>query len=234
MSPKRIPSLRRTPLPLFQSYFAYTAALDEVNADRLRSDARPERILREFVPRTFTSGPSTAGTKAEATDVDGRMYWFESPAATLERLCRYHELVAGDRWQVLGATGRQCGTPVSLGTVEARAGERVSVPPPPSDDQFVIVRVHGVEGGLVERVRTALWKATEWYVRVEGRNFRLVPGTADQGLLLAVPEAAQGSAPFAFGAPIDSITVSAGKGGRDSKAKLTYEFLAVPMAPTGS
>jgi len=52
--------------------------------------------------------------------------------------------------------------------------------------------------------------------------------------VLAVPQAAQGSPPFAFGAPIDSITVSAGKGGHESKAKLTYEFLAVPMAPAGS
>jgi hypothetical protein len=105
----------------------------------------------------------------------------------------------------------------------------VSVPAPPSEDQFVVVRVHGVEGGLVESIRTALWKGTEWYAKVEGRSFRLVPGTADQGLLLAVPPAAQGSAPFAFGPRIESIAVSAGKKGHDSEATLSYEFLAVPM-----
>lgn len=226
------PDLSWDPLPVFQSYSAYTAALDDLNADRLRSEARPERILREFTPRTFT-GDTRPTAKSLAPSIDGRLGWFDSPAATLERLCRYEELVAGPRWQVLGATGRQCGAPVPLGTVEARAGEPVTVPAPPSDDQFVIVRVHGLEGGLVERIRTALWKGTDWFVRVEGHNFRLVPGTADQGLLLAVPAAAQGSAPFAFGPRIESIAISSGKAGRKSGTMLSYEFLAVPNAPPG-
>jgi len=98
----------------------------------------------------------------------------------------------------------------------------------------VIVRVHGVGAGLIERVRTALWKATEWYVKVEDRTYRLVPGTAEQGLLLAVPSAAQGSPPFAFGPAIQSITIGSGTGSGASKATLTYEFLAMPMAPLGS
>lgn len=222
------------PLPIFQSYFAYTAVLDELNADRLRSDARPQRILREFTPWTFLGVAPPPGIRTLAHTIDGRFYWFESPAATLERLCRYEQLVAGERWQVLGTTGRQCGAPIPLGTVETRAGEPVIVPAPPSDDQFVIVRVHGVEGGLVDRIRTALWESAEWYVQVEDRKFRLVPGTADQGLLLAVPSAAQGSEPFAFGPRIGSITVSAGKRGDESDDTLTYEFLAVPMAPLSS
>ena len=225
------PDFRWEPLPVIQSYSAYTAALDELNAERLRRDDRPERILREFTPWTFLGVAPPPGVRTLAHAIDGRFYWFESPAATLERLCRYEQLVAGDRWQVLGATGRQCGPPVPLQTIRARAGEPVVVPTPPSDDDFVIVRVHGVEGGLVDRIRTALWEAGEWYIEVDGRRFRLVPGTADQGLLLAVPPAAQGSEPFAFGPRIDSITVSAGKNGRESDDTLTYEFLSVPMAP---
>jgi hypothetical protein len=228
------PALRWDPLPVFQAYSAYTAALDELDADRLRSDARPPRILREFTPRTFTSDPSPPTAKSLAPAIDGRMYWFDSPAATLERLCRYQQLVVDGQWQVLGATGQRCGTPVALGTVEAQAGRPVSVPAPPSADQFVIVRVHGVEAGLIERVRTALWKATEWYVKVEDRTYRLVPGTAEQGLLLAVPPAAQGSPPFAFGPAIQSITIGSGTVRGASKATLTYEFFAVPMAPLGS
>jgi hypothetical protein len=228
------PALRWDPLPVFQAYSAYTAALDELDADRLRSDARPPRVLREFSPRTFTSDPSPPTAKSLAPAIDGRMYWFDSPAATLERLCRYQQLVVDAQWQVLGATGRQCGPPIALGTVEAPAGRPVSVPAAPTADQFVIVRVHGVGDGLIERIRTALWKATEWYVKVEDRTYRLVPGTAEQGLLLAVPPAAQGSPPFAFGPAIQSITIGSGTGGGASKAKLTYEFLAVPMAPLGS
>jgi hypothetical protein len=225
------PDLHWEPVPVFQSYSAYTTVLDELNADRLRRDDRPERILREFTPWTFLGVAPPPGIRTLAHTIDGRFYWFESPSATLERLCRYEELVAGDRWQVLGATARRCGEPTPLGTIDARAGAPVVVPTAPSEDDFVIVRVHGVEGGLVDRIRTALVESIEWYIQVDGRKFRLVPGTADQGLLLAVPQVAQGSEPFAFGPRIDSISVSAGKGGHESDDTLTYEFLAVPISP---
>jgi hypothetical protein len=223
------PELRWLPLPVFQSYSAYTSVLDELGADRLRDEGRPERILREFTPWTLLGVAPPPGVRTLAHSIDGRFYWFDAPATTLERLCRYDEIVAGERWQVLGSTGRSCGPPTLLSRVEARAGEAVVVPAPPSGDDLVIARVHGVEGGLVERIRTALWEATEWYVRIEGRDFRLVPGTADQGLVLAVPPAAQGSEPFAFGPPIESIAVRAGKRGDESDDTLTYEFFAVPL-----
>lgn len=223
------PELRWLPLPVFQSYSAYTSVLDELDADRLRDEGRPERILREFTPWTLLGVAPPPGVRTLAHSIDGRFYWFDAPATTLERLCRYDEIVAGERWQVLGSTGRSCGPPTLLSRVEARAGEAVVVPAPPSGDDLVIARVHGVEGGLVERIRTALWEATEWYVRIEGRDFRLVPGTADQGLVLAVPPAAQGSEPFAFGPRIESIAVRAGKRGDESDDTLTYEFFAVPL-----
>ena len=60
-------------------------------------------------------------------------------------------------------------------------------------------------------------------------RFRLIPATAVDGLLLAVPPAADGSGPFAFGAPIRTMTVKQGQSGRDSTANLTYEFLSVPL-----
>ena len=41
------PGFTWRPQPIFQSYSAYTAYLDQLNADQLRSPARPERILRQ-------------------------------------------------------------------------------------------------------------------------------------------------------------------------------------------
>ena len=214
------PEWHWAPLPIFQAYTAYTTALDEANADLLRASDRPARILRERVD------------DAEGTPlaVDRRFVWFEQPATTLETLCRYEELAANDRWQVLGQVATQCGQPESLGTVTARAGEPVAVPQETRPDHFVVVRVTGFPDGVVDRLQSLLFRSDEWYVELSDRGrFRLVPGTADDGLLLAVPDDLGFSDRFAFGPPVTSLVVSAGRYGDQSDAPLTFEFLSVPL-----
>ena len=96
-------------------------------------------------------------------------------------------------------------------------------------DRFVIVRIHGLEPSLLGRLRAALFKGPDWYVMLGDTRYRLVPATAGEGLLLAVPPAADGSGPFAFGAPIRTSIVIQGQSGRDSTAAVTFEFLSVPL-----
>jgi uncharacterized membrane protein len=107
------PAFTWRPVPIFQSYSAYTAALDGQNADMLRSAARPDRILRQFVPR------SVRGGRTVPYAMDGRDYWFESPEATVERLCRYEEVAVSGAYQVLAESGRSCGAETPLATVTA-------------------------------------------------------------------------------------------------------------------
>jgi hypothetical protein len=220
------PTFTWRPLPVFQSYSAYTPYLDEVNAALLRSGERPELILRWYQTRTDAR-------RTAILSVDFRNYWFESPAATLERLCRYRETAATGVWQVLADTGRACGDGTPIGTVTAERGEVVQVPDAPSPDQFVLVRIRGLDDGLPGRLRTMLWKSPEWFVTLDGEEFRLVPGTADSGLVLAVPAAAQGSEPFAYGPPVRTISVheagSINDDGPGPGAELSYEFYAVPL-----
>ncbi len=214
------PEMRWSPLPVFQSYSAYTTALDELNAERLRSASAPTRILRERVD-------DVDGTPYA---VDRRFVWFESPAAMLETFCRYDELAANDRWQALGRTARSCGAPEVISTASARAGESVAVPPETRPGRFVIVRITGFPDGILDKLRTLAFRADEWYVEMPDRGrFRLVPGTADDGLLLAVPSGLNAHPRFAFGPAITSLTVSAGRYGDASDALLTYEFLSVPL-----
>ncbi len=219
------PEMRWLPLPIFQSYSAYTTALDEINADRLRSAAAPTRILRE----RFDDLDGTPYA------VDRRFVWFESPAAMLETFCRYEELAANDRWQVLGRTTRSCGAPEVISTTSARAGESVAVPPETRPGRFIIVRITGFPDGVLDKLRTLAFRADEWYVEMPDRGrFRLVPGTADDGLILAVPAGLSTHPRFAFGAAITALTVSAGRYGDASDALLTYEFLSVPLQGGGS
>ena len=230
------PELRWAPLPAFQSYSAYTTALDELNADRLRSAEAPDRILRQFRPAVHNDrlssqiGRPVRDREVLPFTVDGRFRWFEAPAATLETFCRYAQIAVSDVWQVLARTGRSCGAPEPLAAVSARAGAAVDVPVETRPDRVVIVKVGGLVPSPLGQLREALTKAPDWYVTLDGTRYRLVPGTAVDGLLVAVPPAADGTGPFAFGPPIRRITIAAGPHGRDSAATLTYQFLSVPLA----
>ncbi len=148
----------------------------------------------------------------------------------LETFCRYDELAANDRWQALGRTARSCGAPEVISTASARAGEAVAVPTETRPRRFVTVRITGFPDGILDRLRTLAFRADEWYVELPDRGrFRLVPGTADDGLLLAVPDEVSAHPRFRFGPAIQALTVSAGRYGDASDAVLTYEFLSVPL-----
>lgn len=229
------PELRWRPVPIFQSYSAYTPELDRQNADFLRSADAPQRILRNFEPVTsndrltrWMGRPMHEGEFIPFT-VDGRFRWFESPEMTLEMLCRYQPTSTTERWQVLARTGRSCGPAESLGTVSARAGEAVPVPVETRPDRFVTVKIGGLEPSLLGRLKAALYRGPEWYATLDDTRYRLMPGTAGDGLLLAVPPAADGTRRFAFGDPIRTIAVTQGLDNSDPHAILTYEFESVPL-----
>jgi len=217
------PALRWGPEPVFQSYSAYTSQLDELNAAALRSNDAPQRILREGQVALNDS------SRAVPVTIDGRFRWFDAPAAMLETFCRYDEVAANQRWEVLAQAARHCGTPEPLATVTAKPGQAVAVPLDPRPDRIVIVRVHGINDSLVDRVLTTVYKASEWYVTLGGLGrYRLVPDTAQDGLLMAVPSTIHRSPGFDFGPPIASISITR-RNRFPAPGPLTYEFLSVPL-----
>ena len=91
------------------------------------------------------------------------------------------------------------------------------------------VKIGGFQPTLLGRLRSVLPKAPDWFVELGDTRYRLVTGTAGDGLLLAVPPSADGTGVFSFGAPIRTITVELGQDGHGSDAPLTFEFLSVPL-----
>ena len=161
--------------------------------------------------------------------VDGRYRWFEAPAAMLQTFCRYRQMSAIGMWQVLVRSGGSCGPAEPLETVTAQEGKPVQVPVETRPGWFVTVRIHGLEPSLLDRVRTAMWKADEWYVTIADVRYRMIAPTAADGLLLAVPSGTDGTGPFAFGPPIGSLSVASQH--IDRARMLTYEFESVPLQP---
>jgi hypothetical protein len=203
--------IRWMPLPVFQSYAAYTTGLDQLNANTVASGRAPERILLSASP-----------------GIDGRVAQFDEPLTERTILCRYQELYVGS-WDVLGRGPNRCGQPVALSTVKAKWGQQVAVTAPPNDHTLVMVRIGGVQVGGLERLRTLVYKARERFVLIDGVSHRLVPGTAGDGLVLRAPAGVDFSPPFAVAPNATSISVEL-QGRQPGGHPITYSFYEVPVS----
>ena len=164
------------PLPVFANYQAYTSKLDEANAAEVESPSGPDRILREnellVVPEWRTG------------DIDNRYPGWDPPAQARAILCNFVPLHTTARWQVLGRMSNRCSSPQLIRSVDASSGTTVPVPEP-GRNEVVFVRIYGAGVSGLERLSTFLLHARTRRVVVNGaQSYRLIPGTASDGLLL--------------------------------------------------
>ena len=124
------------PIPVFQSYSAYTHDLDELNAAALRSADGPERVLRRAAPA-----------------VDGRVSAWESPAAMRALLCTFRPVQTTAAWQVLERVANRCGPSRLLSETRAHFGAPIVVPRSPGAAHR---RIHGAGRRPGHRCRAAL------------------------------------------------------------------------------
>jgi hypothetical protein len=193
------------PLPVFQSYSAYTTGLDQEDADALDSAWAPQRIVRNL-----------------DIGIDNRVLTFDEGLTNRTILCRYQELRTTGAWQVLGLGPNRCGAPVFLGTVRAGWYQKVPVPAPPNEHSFVFVRIGGVAVGGLERLTALLYKPSERFVVLNGTSYRLIERTATDGLILRAPGGVDFTAPFNL-AP-NSATIAVGKAGENTGTGLPISF----------
>jgi hypothetical protein len=180
------------PLPVFQSYSAYKRDLDERNAAEVRRPDGPQQILRE-----------------NNNTIDQRNPAWESPAAQREMLCHFRSRSVIGRWILLRRTPPRCGTPRLIATEHGNLGVPAAVPPAPDGSSVVFVRIDGLAVGGIERLRNFVYRALPRGAVLDGgRFFRVVPGTAEDGLVMRVPKAADFPAPFNLDQGTDSLTLS--------------------------
>ena len=208
------------PLPVIQNYSAYTARLDRINSAKLSDPDGPERLLRENVGVVYPEFPTRT--------IDSRFPGWDPPEQARTALCHFKLVEATERWQVLARTPDRCGPPRPLGTVEAGSGEEVRVPAP-GPGEFVWVRIDGVEVGGLERLMAFAAHARTRHAIVNGeRSYRLIPGTAEDGLMLRSSDGIGGRGAFAQIPQAKSIAVT-GAGGN-----LRFSFFATPLGPLRS
>jgi hypothetical protein len=203
------------PLPVFQNYSAYTARLDRVNSEALTDPAGPERLLRENVGLVYPEFPSRG--------IDGRFPGWDPPEQARTALCNFAIVHASERWQVLARTPDRCGPSRPLGVVEASPGEAVPVPAP-GPHEVIWARLDGVEVSGLERLYAFLLHARTRHAIVNGeRSYRLIPGTAADGLMLRSSNGIGGKGAFAQVPQARTIAVT----GVDDRLRVT--FFAMPV-----
>jgi hypothetical protein len=154
------------PVPVFQSYSAYTHSLDSANAERLLESDGPTRVLR----------------RVEGA-IDGRYRLQEAPEYTLALVCNFTRIGANDSWQVLDRIGNRCGRMRKLGDAPLQNGKAVAVPIPTAPNMLVVGRID-LDPSLVWRVRNLVFKSSIASLVLDGSRYRFVNGTAEGPLLL--------------------------------------------------
>lgn len=159
------------PVPIFQSYSAYTHELDLANAERLTALNGPTRVLRE-------SGQA----------IDGRSALEEDPEYTLALVCNFVQTGARAPWQVLARVPDRCGSERKLSDAPLRNGVLVTVPKPSSANMIVVGRI-GLEPSFNWRLSNLLYKPPTSSLLLDDTSWRLVPDTAGGPTLLRLPPA---------------------------------------------
>lgn len=206
------------PVPIFQNYSAYTSHLDRLNAEAVESADGPERILRENPPAVYNEFPTP--------DLDGRFFGWDPPEQMRATLCHFRPLVASSRWEVLGRTADRCGPSRLIEEVDGSYGEPITVPTAGSGE-VVYVRIHGAGVGGIEKLTNFLLHSRVRHIFVNGTTrYRLVPETAEDGLLVAGdPKLIEPEGGYSPIGQTKTIEIE-GPGG-----DLSFDFYAMKVAP---
>ena len=208
------PEARWDPEPVVQSYSAYTAYLDQLDAAFLASSHAPQRMLVWRFPFGFDFRDP-----------------FADPPKTMETIyCRYVQVALSGAWQVLQRAPDRCGRAVRIGEVHARFGQSVTVPSAPGK---MVLATFLFGPTLLAKLETVLLKQpdtflTTWAGRDRPVTYRLVPGTSADEHVIAAP-ATLGYAPRFTPQTVERLQVS-GAGWTTGTGSVTIVFSAVSMS----
>ena len=159
-----------SPVPVFQSYSAYTPALDEMNAKALADAPADQIVIRE---RNVAN--------------DNRNPQWDTPRYLLALACDYQVVAGDDHWTALRHTSDRCGPARRLSTRAVTLGQSVDVPTVGSD-QVLLVRFAVRPSSLPVRAAQALYKDwTPVYITADGAVYRVPQALADGPLLARAP-----------------------------------------------
>jgi hypothetical protein len=161
--------LRWRPLPVFQSYQAYTSGLDELNERTLAGPTAPQIVLREDTLR-----------------IDGHAGPWESPGETFGLLCNYRVAREAGAWQELAHVANRCGASEKISSVEANANETIRVPEA-GPGEVVYAEIHP-RPSIADRLEGLLYKPAVPVLEFSnGQRASIPQGLAGRPLIMRAP-----------------------------------------------
>lgn len=172
-------SMKWRPMPVFQSYAAYTPYLDQLNADAAQHAGADQMIIRA----------TTVSTESQLTHIDGRNPMWESPRYTLAVVCNYSVVTADKRWMLLRKSLNRCGeSSAATASRQVKAGEVVVVPSAGANEIVVTNFVPTKPNFLVSLSRIVFRGSRPLRASLDGKPpFRLPDGVASGPLLTIAP-----------------------------------------------
>ncbi|MDQ1743755.1 MAG: hypothetical protein QOE23_2094 [Pseudonocardiales bacterium] len=176
------------PVPVLQTYVAYTAELDRRNADALDHAPDGQRILRSAVG-----------------SIDGRNPLWDSPRYVLTEVCRYRPQLSDDRWLLLAKAGNRCAAATAAPARTVGAGVAVPVPEAGAGQLLVMSFEPASPGPLVRLGRLVDKSFSPLRVSCGSSRFRLPRALAAGPLVVRLPAAAGWPAGYLGGLSCPSV-----------------------------
>jgi hypothetical protein len=206
-----------SPWPTFQNYVAYTAKLDELNAEAIEDPDGPQVILR-----INPGGPLPWG----ASSIEGRLPAWDPPQQSLAIVCNFVPTLTKPTTQILSRIPDRCGEPEPVGTASAQPGEPVEVPQA-GPDEIIVMRLSGMEIEGLEKLKSLLWKPPiRTAILNEGQvTYRLVPGTTSNDMVVSRSPSLTGKGGFEQLPEVKQIAIEG------VSRTIGFKFYRVKVAP---
>ncbi|KZS64553.1 hypothetical protein [Mycobacterium pseudokansasii] len=200
------------PAPVFQTYSAYTPALDGLNSETLGDG--PQFVVSRQSPTS------------PATGINDRLDVQENPLYSRSLLCDFGVRGAENHWELLARSQPRCGPLVPISEVVVRDGNSVTVPAPTRPHTAVLVGID-LDRTIVDRLfMGSLIPLTTFTVVLDGVSYRLTAGNAAEPFLVNTPDSVT-----ATNLKIHSHTIGVGRtrslGQHDPTARLRFYEMRV-------
>jgi hypothetical protein len=158
------------PLPVFQTYAAFSAWLDERNVDALEdADEGPDAVL------------------INAWSIDRRVAMWDSPSARLAMACEFETVAVDGPWSALHRAENLCEAPREIGRVPATEGDEIEVPTARPGE--LVVATFELDPSLAKRAIDLVARDPHLpFVHVDGMRARFVPDAAPGLHVLVQPD----------------------------------------------
>lgn len=207
------------PLPAFQNYIAYTERLDRLNAAAIEDEAEgPEMLLRQM--------PSGAVPLGGRPGFFERQPIWDPPAQNLATVCHFIPILTEAHWQVLKRIDDRCQPPKLVTSHTAKPGEAVPVPQA-GRNELVVLELEGAEIEGLEKLTSLFWRPNQRRAVVNDgeQNYRLVPGTTGDGLIVSADTTLDRSYNLVELPRIKDISIEGADG------PLQFDFYRVRLTP---